>query len=94
MSSPKVFLPKSVCKRSELLISFGHQAVSWFSGGGDDTKRAITNAVGLNYTLTEQELRGEAVNPFSLPAEEPTVLYKSAFLNDVRTLWECRLPPG
>ncbi len=62
---------------AELLTSFRQQAISWFERGTNNTKRAIADAVGLNYTLTDGKLRGEAVNPLSLSVEEPSVPYMS-----------------
>lgn len=77
---------------AQLLISFRNQAIGWFENGTDDMKRAIVKTVGSNLTLKERKLSAEAKKPFDFRVEEPQFLYKSSFVDHVRTAFESRDP--
>ena len=76
----------------QLLISFNNRAMSWFRSGTEAIKRQIVGAVGSNYTLTGKKLNGEAVKPFSLRVEQPTLLYWCGYADDIRTRFELGEP--
>lgn len=77
---------------AQLLILFCNQAISWFTHGTNDIKRHIANSVGSNYTLMNKKLNVEARKPFSLRVEQPRILYRCGFVDDVRTRFESQEP--
>lgn len=60
---------------AELLISFHSRALDWFECGDDSIRQQIIGTLGSNLTLTKKKLSGDAVKPFSLRVEEPTISY-------------------
>lgn len=79
---------RDVIEPGQLLVSFNNRAIAWFRRGNDMIRRQIANAVGSNLVLTDKKLNGEAVKPFSLRVEQPTVLYWSGCDDHSRTFLE------
>lgn len=70
---------------AELLISFNSKALDWFEHGNDQIRRQIIGTLGSNLTLTDKKVNGDAVKPFSLRVEEPTIPYWCGQEDDNRT---------
>ena len=77
---------------ANLLLSFGKQAVDWFSRGTDQIKRDIVFTIGSNPVLKDRKLSVEAKKPFLLRVEQPQVSYLSWLADDIRTRFELSDP--